>query len=64
MQGGGWCNTIESCSWRKGTPLGSSKYMDGRVPFPGYFNLPQLICQNPIFNQLIDEFQINFWSII
>ncbi|BBH06117.1 Pectinacetylesterase family protein [Prunus dulcis] len=28
IEGGGWCNTMESCSWRKGTSLGSSKYMD------------------------------------
>ncbi|TQE02830.1 hypothetical protein C1H46_011559 [Malus baccata] len=35
IEGGGWCNSIESCSWRKGTLLGSSNYMDRRVPFSG-----------------------------
>ena len=35
MQGGGWCNSIASCSQRKLTPLGSSKYMETEVPFLG-----------------------------
>lgn len=35
MQGGGWCNTIASCSYRKTTALGSSKYMDRQVKFAG-----------------------------
>ncbi|GJM92224.1 hypothetical protein PR202_ga08667 [Eleusine coracana subsp. coracana] len=28
LQGGGWCNTTESCSKRKMTELGSSKFME------------------------------------
>ncbi|KAK3166203.1 hypothetical protein QOZ80_1AG0042730 [Eleusine coracana subsp. coracana] len=34
LQGGGWCNTTESCSKRKMTELGSSKYMEA-VNFTG-----------------------------
>lgn len=33
-QGGGWCNTTESCSERKMTDLGSSKFMEA-VNFTG-----------------------------
>ncbi|CAN6581224.1 unnamed protein product [Malus baccata var. baccata] len=47
LQGGGWCNSIESCSWRKGTILGSSNYMDRRVPFSGI--LSSHPSQNPEF---------------
>uniref|UniRef100_A0A165ZVE0 Pectin acetylesterase n=2 Tax=Daucus carota subsp. sativus TaxID=79200 RepID=A0A165ZVE0_DAUCS len=35
IEGGGWCNTIASCSYRKTTALGSSKYMDLEVKFGG-----------------------------
>ncbi|GMN58682.1 hypothetical protein TIFTF001_027770 [Ficus carica] len=35
IEGGGWCNTIESCLFRKNTALGSSNYMDRRVRFSG-----------------------------
>ncbi|KAG8054389.1 hypothetical protein GUJ93_ZPchr0001g33190 [Zizania palustris] len=31
LQGGAWCNTIESCSLRKLTPYGSSKFMEAVV---------------------------------
>ncbi|KAK1400821.1 hypothetical protein POM88_000426 [Heracleum sosnowskyi] len=31
--GGGWCNAIASCSYRKTTALGSSKYMGHEVKF-------------------------------
>ncbi|BFG36178.1 hypothetical protein CerSpe_224510 [Prunus speciosa] len=48
IEGGGWCNTIESCnSWRKGTPLGYSKYMDRKIPFSGI--LSSHPSQNPEF---------------
>ncbi|KAM5560112.1 pectin acetylesterase 5-like [Rosa sericea] len=47
IEGGGWCNTIESCSFRKRTPLGSSKYMDRRVPFSGI--LSSQPSENPDF---------------
>lgn len=35
IEGGGWCNTIASCSFRKKTALGSSKYMEHQVQFSG-----------------------------
>lgn len=47
IEGGGWCDTIESCSSRKRTVLGSSRYMDGQVRFSGI--LSQELSQNPDF---------------
>ncbi|KAL6138723.1 hypothetical protein ACLB2K_064002 [Fragaria x ananassa] len=47
IEGGGWCNTMKSCSLRKWTPLGSSKYMDHRVPFSGI--LSSHSSENPDF---------------
>lgn len=47
IEGGGWCNTIQSCSLRKRTQLGSSKYMDRQVPFFGI--LSSQPSQNPDF---------------
>ncbi|CAL5422568.1 unnamed protein product [Camellia sinensis] len=47
IEGGGWCDTIESCSSRKRTELGSSRYMDGQVQFSGI--LSQELSQNPDF---------------
>ncbi|KAI7997710.1 Pectin acetylesterase 5 [Camellia lanceoleosa] len=47
IEGGGWCDTIESCSSRKRTELGSSRYMDGQVRFSGI--LSQELSQNPDF---------------
>ena len=44
-QGGGWCNSIPSCSHRKMTPLGSSKFMDRQVHFSGILSSDPL--QNP-----------------
>lgn len=35
IEGGGWCDTVSSCSSRKMTPLGSSDYMERRVRFSG-----------------------------
>ncbi|KAE8728873.1 Pectin acetylesterase 5 [Hibiscus syriacus] len=46
LEGGGWCNSIETCNARKGTALGSSKYMDG-VQFDGI--LSPHPTQNPDF---------------
>lgn len=45
MQGGGWCHTKSSCSLRKMTALGSSKYMDRQVPFSGILSSDP--AQNP-----------------
>ncbi|XP_042511541.1 pectin acetylesterase 5-like [Macadamia integrifolia] len=47
MEGGGWCETVASCSTRKRTALGSSKYMDRVVPFSGI--LSSDASQNPEF---------------
>ncbi|TYH32469.1 hypothetical protein ES288_A01G254400v1 [Gossypium darwinii] len=47
IEGGGWCNSIESCNSRKGTSLGSSNYMEHQVQFAGI--LSQDPSQNPDF---------------
>ncbi|KAF6137766.1 hypothetical protein GIB67_040474 [Kingdonia uniflora] len=47
IEGGGWCNTIESCSARKLTALGSSNYMDRQVRFTGI--LSRKASENPDF---------------
>ncbi|CAH9141067.1 unnamed protein product [Cuscuta epithymum] len=35
MEGGGWCNTIRSCVYRKTTRRGSSNFMEKNLPFTG-----------------------------
>ncbi|XP_027352132.1 pectin acetylesterase 3-like isoform X2 [Abrus precatorius] len=35
LEGGGWCNTIRNCVFRKTTRRGSSKYMEKQLPFTG-----------------------------
>ncbi|KAL8089163.1 hypothetical protein AgCh_038801 [Apium graveolens] len=35
LEGGGWCNTVRSCVFRKTTRRGSSKYMEKILPFTG-----------------------------
>ncbi|XP_027348609.1 pectin acetylesterase 8-like isoform X2 [Abrus precatorius] len=35
IEGGGWCNDVTSCLYRKSTRLGSSKQMDGQIGFYG-----------------------------
>ncbi|KAJ0094046.1 hypothetical protein Patl1_24703 [Pistacia atlantica] len=35
LEGGGWCNSIRSCVYRKKTRRGSSKYMEKQIPFTG-----------------------------
>ncbi|KAK7255842.1 hypothetical protein RIF29_29265 [Crotalaria pallida] len=47
IEGGGWCNSIASCSDRKMTPLGSSKYMETEVPLSGILSSDP--SQNPDF---------------
>ncbi|KAK6290450.1 hypothetical protein POUND7_001991 [Theobroma cacao] len=47
IEGGGWCNSIESCNYRKRTALGSSNYMDQLVQFSGI--LSRHPSQNPDF---------------
>ncbi|XWS59808.1 hypothetical protein CRYUN_Cryun08bG0153600 [Craigia yunnanensis] len=38
IEGGGWCNSIETCNFRKRTALGSSNYMDRLVLFSDFYN--------------------------
>ncbi|XVE61874.1 hypothetical protein DITRI_Ditri06bG0074200 [Diplodiscus trichospermus] len=45
--GGGWCNSVETCNFRKRTALGSSHYMDRLVLFSGI--LSRRPSQNPDF---------------
>ncbi|KAJ7950328.1 Pectin acetylesterase [Quillaja saponaria] len=47
IEGGGWCNTLSSCSLRKMTALGSSKHMENQVRFSGILSRDPL--QNPDF---------------
>ncbi|CAK9184204.1 unnamed protein product [Ilex paraguariensis] len=47
IEGGGWCNTIELCSLRKRTAVGSSNYMDHEVQFSGILSRDP--SQNPDF---------------
>ncbi|XP_057970907.1 pectin acetylesterase 5-like isoform X2 [Malania oleifera] len=47
IEGGGWCSTIASCSFRKGTALGSSNHMEHQVHFSGILSRDSL--QNPDF---------------
>ncbi|XP_021897202.1 pectin acetylesterase 3-like isoform X2 [Carica papaya] len=35
LEGGGWCNTIRNCVYRKTTRRGSSKYMEKQIEFTG-----------------------------
>ncbi|KAF8086283.1 hypothetical protein N665_0630s0033 [Sinapis alba] len=47
LEGGGWCNTIASCSARAMTRLGSSKYFEHEVAFQGVLSSDP--SQNPDF---------------
>lgn len=47
IEGGGWCNTVASCSFRMKTALGSSNYMEHQVQFSGI--LSRHPSQNPDF---------------
>ncbi|GAB2272520.1 hypothetical protein Dimus_007343 [Dionaea muscipula] len=47
IEGGGWCNSIASCSSRKETPLGSSNHMERQVLFSGILSNGPM--QNPDF---------------
>ncbi|XP_028792359.1 pectin acetylesterase 12-like isoform X1 [Neltuma alba] len=35
LEGGGWCNTLRSCVFRKTTRRGSSNHMEKQIPFTG-----------------------------
>ncbi|KAK7292659.1 hypothetical protein RJT34_15510 [Clitoria ternatea] len=47
VEGGGWCNSVSSCSQRALTHLGSSKYMETSIPFTGILSSDP--SQNPDF---------------
>ncbi|XP_026444716.1 pectin acetylesterase 5-like isoform X2 [Papaver somniferum] len=47
IEGGGWCDTLESCASRAETSLGSSKFMDLKVSFNGILSNNK--SQNPDF---------------
>lgn len=47
IEGGGWCNSVKSCSFRRGTPLGSSHYMEREIVLHGILSHDQ--SQNPDF---------------
>ncbi|XP_027928790.1 pectin acetylesterase 5-like isoform X2 [Vigna unguiculata] len=47
IEGGGWCNSIASCTQRKFTHLGSSNYMEKLIPFSGILSPDP--SQNPDF---------------
>ncbi|XP_039129458.1 pectin acetylesterase 5-like [Dioscorea cayenensis subsp. rotundata] len=38
LEGGGWCDSIASCSSRSRTPLGSSHYFESQIHFYGILN--------------------------
>ncbi|KAJ8748483.1 hypothetical protein K2173_003380 [Erythroxylum novogranatense] len=35
LEGGGWCNTVRNCVYRKTSRHGSSKHMEKEIPFTG-----------------------------
>lgn len=35
LEGGGWCNNIRNCVYRKTTRRGSSRFMEKQIPFTG-----------------------------
>ncbi|XP_026418071.1 pectin acetylesterase 6-like [Papaver somniferum] len=47
LEGGGWCNTIKNCVYRKTTRRGSSKFMEKKIAFTGI--LSNKSEQNPDF---------------
>ncbi|KAJ6806784.1 pectin acetylesterase 5-like isoform X1 [Iris pallida] len=47
IEGGGWCNSVKSCSFRRGTPLGSSHFMEREIFLHGILSHDQ--SQNPDF---------------
>lgn len=47
LEGGGWCNSIRTCVYRKTTRRGSSSYMEKQIPFTGI--LSDKAQENPDF---------------
>ena len=44
MQGGGWCESVTACMYRKGSRLGSSNLMERQLEFRG------ILSSNPAEN--------------
>ncbi|KAJ0979442.1 hypothetical protein J5N97_014916 [Dioscorea zingiberensis] len=38
LEGGGWCDSVKSCSLRARSHLGSSRYFESHIPFEGILN--------------------------
>ncbi|KAK4273356.1 hypothetical protein QN277_021775 [Acacia crassicarpa] len=47
LEGGGWCNNVKTCVYRKKTRRGSSHFMEKEIPFTGI--LSNDAAQNPDF---------------
>ncbi|GFP80402.1 protein notum homolog [Phtheirospermum japonicum] len=47
LEGGGWCNNIRTCVYRKTTRRGSSNYFEKQIPFTGI--LSNKASENPDF---------------
>ncbi|KHN04710.1 Protein notum like [Glycine soja] len=47
LEGGGWCNDVRSCVYRKKTRRGSSTFMEKQIPFTGI--LSNNVEDNPDF---------------
>ncbi|KAL5767033.1 hypothetical protein ACOSP7_013613 [Xanthoceras sorbifolium] len=47
LEGGGWCNNVRTCVYRKTTRRGSSSYMEKQIPFTGI--LSNKAQENPDF---------------
>ncbi|XP_028791441.1 pectin acetylesterase 12 [Neltuma alba] len=47
LEGGGWCNNVRTCVYRKKTRRGSSHFMEKEIPFTGI--LSNDAAQNPDF---------------
>ena len=56
LQGGGWCNNIRTCVYRKKTRRGSSDFMEKEIPFTGI--LSNKAEENPGFHSI----KLTIWS--
>jgi len=61
-QGGGWCNNIRTCVYRKKTRRGSSDFMEKEIPFTGI--LSNKAEENPGFFSVEKSETIKFFSFL
>jgi hypothetical protein len=63
IQGGGWCNDVSSCVFRKGSRRGSSNHMERQLQFTGIMsNRPG---ENPgIVLKLHKNISVNYLVVI